>query len=72
MPCPRAPRYEVRVPKEEADLVGDLRYSWRKAKKQAADVTDALATLQVLCRWVAGGGRGGGGGGGGGHDWASG
>ena len=40
-------RYEVRVPKEESDLVGDLRYSWRKLKKLAADVGDSLATLQV-------------------------
>ncbi|PSC73956.1 flagellar outer dynein arm heavy chain gamma [Micractinium conductrix] len=40
-------RYEVRVPKEEADLVGDLRYSWRKLKKLSADVGDNLATLQV-------------------------
>ncbi|KAL4452763.1 hypothetical protein ABPG75_008425, partial [Micractinium tetrahymenae] len=40
-------RYEVRVPKEEADLVGDLHYSWRKLKKLAADVADNLATVQV-------------------------
>jgi len=35
------------VPKEEADLVGDLRYSWRKLKKLAADVSDNLAKVQV-------------------------
>jgi len=39
--------YEVRVPKEEADMVGDLGYSWRKLKKAAAEVSDALATVQV-------------------------
>jgi hypothetical protein len=49
---PRWHRYEVRVPKEESDLVGDLRYSWRKLKKLAADVGDSLATLQVSGRVV--------------------
>ena len=46
-PTHRPRSYEVRVPKEEADLVGDLRYSWRKLKKLSADVGDNLATLQV-------------------------
>eukprot|EP00887_Chlorella_sp_A99_P001633 scaffold8.g1633.t1 len=40
-------RYEVRVPKEEIDLVGDLRYSWRKLRKLAADTADGLARVQV-------------------------
>jgi hypothetical protein len=40
-------RYEVRVPKEETDMVGDLRYSWRKLKKLALDVSDSLSLLQV-------------------------
>ena len=40
-------RYEVRVPKEETDLVGDLRYSWRKLKKLAAETADSLSRLQV-------------------------
>ena len=45
--------------------MGDLRYSWRKLKKQAADVADTLATLQArrlggqrrrppgACRWCS-------------------
>lgn len=37
----------MRVPKEEADLVGDLHYSWRKLRKLAAEVADNLATVQV-------------------------
>lgn len=40
-------RYEVRVPKEEAALVSDLRYGWRKLRKLAADVSDGLARLQA-------------------------
>ena len=40
-------RYEVRVPKEETDMVGDLRYSWKKLRKLSTDVTDNLARLQV-------------------------
>eukprot|EP00899_Mesostigma_viride_P009796 jgi/Mesvir1/18818/Mv04309-RA.2 len=40
-------RYEVRVPKEEIDQVGDLRYSWKKLRKLANDVSDNLARLQV-------------------------
>ncbi|CAD7698753.1 unnamed protein product [Ostreobium quekettii] len=40
-------RYEVRVPKEETDMVGDLRYSWKKLRKLATDVSDSLARLQV-------------------------
>ncbi|KAI3432720.1 hypothetical protein D9Q98_004263 [Chlorella vulgaris] len=40
-------RHEVRVPKDEADLLGDTRYSWRKLKKLAGEVADRLATLQV-------------------------
>lgn len=41
-------RYEVRVPKEETDMVGDLRYSWRKLKKLALEVSDTLSRLQVV------------------------
>lgn len=40
-------RYEVRVPKEETDMVGDLRYSWKKLRKLSTDVSDNLARLQV-------------------------
>lgn len=39
-------RYEVRVPKEELDCVGDLRYCWRKLKRLAGEVGDRLAQLQ--------------------------
>lgn len=35
------------MPKEEADQVGDLRYSWKKLRKLAVDVSDGLAKLQV-------------------------
>lgn len=42
-------RYEVRVPKEETDMVGDLRYSWKKLRKLSTDVSDNLARLQVVC-----------------------
>ena len=42
-------RYEVRVPKEETDMVSDLRYSWRKLRKLSTDVSDTLARLQVSC-----------------------
>ena len=35
------------MPKEESDMVGDMQYSWRKLKKQAVDVAENLATLQV-------------------------
>lgn len=41
-------RYEVRVPKEETDMVGDLRYSWKKLRKLSTDVSDNLARLQVI------------------------
>ena len=43
-------RYEVRVPKEETDMVGDLRYSWKKLRKLSTDVSDNLARLQVT--WI--------------------
>ena len=43
-------RYEVRVPKEETDMVGDLRYSWKKLRKLSTDVSDNLARLQVSIR----------------------
>lgn len=43
-------RYEVRVPKEETDMVGDLRYSWKKLRKLSTDVSDNLARLQVRPR----------------------
>lgn len=38
---------KVRVPKEEAALVSDLRYGWRKLRKLAGDVADSLARLQA-------------------------
>ena len=40
-------RYEVRVPKDETDIVSDMRYSWKKLRKLASDVSDNLARLQV-------------------------
>eukprot|EP00884_Botryococcus_braunii_P007425 jgi/Botrbrau1/16684/Bobra.0317s0002.1 len=40
-------KYEVRVPKEETDLVSDLRYSWKKLRKLASEVTDALSQMQA-------------------------
>ena len=42
-------RYEVRVPKEETDMVSDLRYSWKKLRKLATDVSDTLTRMQV---WI--------------------
>ena len=44
-------RYEVRVPKEETDMVGDLRYSWKKLRKLSTDVSDNLARLQVILHY---------------------
>lgn len=38
---------KVRVPKEEAGMVSDLRYGWKKLRKQAGDVSNHLARLQV-------------------------
>eukprot|EP00741_Cyanophora_paradoxa_P017811 tig00021017_g17202.t1 len=40
-------KYEVRVPKEEVDMVSDLRYAWKKLRKQAADVSETLSQLQA-------------------------
>jgi dynein heavy chain len=40
-------RYEVRVHKDETDLVSDLRYSWKKLRKLASDITDALMQMQA-------------------------
>ena len=40
-------RYEVRVAKEETDTVSDLRYSWKKLRKLAIDVSDNLTRVQV-------------------------
>lgn len=40
-------RYEVRVNKDETDMVGELRYVWKKLKKLSGDVSDNLARLQV-------------------------
>lgn len=40
-------RYEVRVPKEELAMVSDLRYSWKKLRKLAMDVSDTLTRMQV-------------------------
>lgn len=44
-------RYEVRVPKEETDMVSDLRYSWKKLRKLATDVSDTLTRMQVSHAW---------------------
>lgn len=40
-------KYEVPVPKEETDLVSDLKYSWKKLIKLSAEVSDRLSELQV-------------------------
>jgi dynein heavy chain len=39
-------RYEVRVPREETDLLADLRPNWRKVHKISCDTSDTLAGLQ--------------------------
>lgn len=44
-------RYEVRVAKEETDTVSDLRYSWKKLRKLAIDVSDNLTRVQVHIHW---------------------
>lgn len=38
---------KVRVPKEETGMVSDLRYGWKKLRKQGIDVSDQLAQMQV-------------------------
>ena len=45
-------RYEVRVPKDETDIVSDMRYSWKKLRKLASDVSDNLARLQVRINFI--------------------
>mmetsp|Transcript_13743 Transcript_13743/g.31844 ORF Transcript_13743/g.31844 Transcript_13743/m.31844 type:complete len:4493 (+) Transcript_13743:136-13614(+) len=40
-------RYDVRVPKEEIDVVGDLRLAWNKVRKLAGSVNDKLNQLQA-------------------------
>jgi len=40
-------RYEVKVAKEETDMVGDLQYSWKKLRNLATSVADKLSQLQV-------------------------
>ena len=40
-------RYEVRVPREETELLMDLRPNWRKLHKLSCDVSDTLAGLQA-------------------------
>ena len=35
------------MPKDEVDTVSDLRYSWKKLRKLATEVSDGLAKLQV-------------------------
>ena len=39
-------RYDVRVPKEENEMVQELRYQWRKLKKTADEVAAHLTSLQ--------------------------
>ena len=39
-------RYEVAVPKDELDVIGDLNYSWSKLKKLADSITDKLRSMQ--------------------------
>ena len=41
------PRMQVRLPKEEVDGAGDLRYAWRALRKRALDAAAELARLQV-------------------------
>jgi dynein heavy chain len=40
-------RYEVRVPREETDLLADLRPNWKKVHKLSCDTSDTLAGLQA-------------------------
>mmetsp|Transcript_22861 Transcript_22861/g.57008 ORF Transcript_22861/g.57008 Transcript_22861/m.57008 type:complete len:4427 (+) Transcript_22861:2-13282(+) len=40
-------RYDVPVPKEETDIVTDLRYSWKKLKKLSADLQEHLSQMQA-------------------------
>lgn len=40
-------KYEVRVPGEELDAVGDLRYSWRRLHELASATSNTLSHLQV-------------------------
>jgi hypothetical protein len=49
-------RYEVRVPREETELLMDLRPNWRKLHKLSCDVSDTLAGLQarcMVCAWLS-------------------
>ena len=39
-------KYEVRVPKEEIDMVGELRYSWKKLRTEATKANERLSKLQ--------------------------
>lgn len=38
---------DCRVPKEELAMVSDLRYSWKKLRRLAMDVSDTLTRMQV-------------------------
>jgi len=40
----------VQVPKEETDVVTDLRYSWKKLKKLASDLQEHLSQMQAPFR----------------------
>ena len=46
---------QVKLPKEEVDAVGDLRYAWRALRKRALDAAAELGRLQarrgLLCGW---------------------
>jgi hypothetical protein len=37
----------VKLPKEEVDAVGDLRYAWRALRKRSLDAAAELGRLQV-------------------------
>ena len=39
-------KYEVKMPKEETDTLGDLRFSWKKLKKVSDELTDKLRGMQ--------------------------
>ncbi|KAG8470448.1 hypothetical protein KFE25_008869 [Diacronema lutheri] len=40
-------RYNVHIPKEEVDVVTDLRYSWKKLKKIADELQEHLGRMQA-------------------------
>jgi hypothetical protein len=45
---------QVRVPKEETGMVSDLRYGWKKLRKQGIEVSNQLAEMQVIAGCCSG------------------